>query len=111
MDKSVLKELDSKATLAMPSKKPHGTPEMVIKGERRPFGCAHHKTRKTNNTVQNPLNTETEGEGGVGGIGIVRINRVGFIENVRGFLHQGAKQTTRNNEVPILRPGRGGLSL
>ena len=37
----------------------------------------------------------------------MRINRVGFIENVGAFFTRGAKQTTRNNEVFILRPGWG----
>ena len=41
----------------------------------------------------------------------MRINRVGFIENVGAFFTRGAKQTTRNNEVSMLRPGGGSLSL
>ena len=33
---------------------------------------------------------------------VVRIKRVEFRENVRGFLSPGTKQTVRNNEVSIL---------
>ena len=50
---------------------------MVIKGERRPFGCAHHKTRKKKIIQSNPLNTETVGEGGVGALELSALTGLG----------------------------------
>ena len=76
MDKSVLKNLTRKRHCNA-FQKASRHPEMVIKGERRPFGCAHHKTRKKKIIQSNPLNTETEGEGGVGALELSALTGLG----------------------------------
>ena len=84
----IVKELDSKATLVMPSKRPHGTPRCLLKENVDLLAAPIMRLGKK--LIQsNPLNTETENGRRVGGIGIVRINRVGFKENVGAFYTEG----------------------
>ena len=63
----IVKELDSKATLVMPSKRPHGTPRCLLKENVDLLAAPIMRLGKK--LIQsNPLNTETEGEGGVGAL-------------------------------------------
>ena len=58
----IVKELDSKATLVMPSKRPHGTPRCLLKENVDLLAAPIMRLGKK--LIQsNPLNTETEGEG------------------------------------------------
>ena len=72
----------------MPSKKPYGTPRWLLKENLDLLAALIMRLGKK--LIQsNPLNTETEGEGGVGALELSRINRVGFIENVGAFFTEG----------------------
>ena len=61
----IVKEPDSKATLAMPSIRSHGTPRCLLKENVDLLAAPNMRLGKK--LIQsNPLNTETEGEGAVG---------------------------------------------
>ena len=72
----IVKELDSKATLAMPSKRPHGTPRCLLKENVDLLAAPIMRLGKK--LIQsNPLNMETEGEGAVGALELSALTGLG----------------------------------
>ena len=60
----------------MPSKKPHGTPRWLLKENVDLLAALIMRLGKK--LIQsNPLNTETEGEGGVGGLELSALTGLG----------------------------------
>ena len=72
----IVKELDSKATLVMPSKRPHGTPRCLLKENVDLLAAPIMRLGKK--LIQsNPLNTETEGEGELGALELSALTGLG----------------------------------
>ena len=72
----IVKELDSKATLVMPSKRPHGTPRCLLKDNVDLLAAPIMRLGKQ--LIQsNPLNTETEGEGALGALELSALTGLG----------------------------------
>ena len=72
----IVKELDSKATLVMPSKRPHGTPRCLLKENVDLLAAPIMRLGKK--LIQsNPLNTETEGEGALGALELSALTGLG----------------------------------